>query len=130
MREALRLWPIAWLFARSPLAQTSIGSETVGPGQQVIVCPYLAHRNRQVCENPDRFDPGRWSQPGAGKHYLPFGWGEHRCTAASLSVKFITNLLGVINQSYKLNYRFRAKVPCVGVALSPPCFELTLVRGS
>jgi cytochrome P450 len=103
VREALRLWPIAWLFARFPHVSTEIGGYIVKPGQQVTLCPYLAHRDHTCYENPDEFNPDRWTQPGVGKHYLPFGWGEHRCTAASLSVRIVSDLLGIINQTYRLN---------------------------
>ena len=59
--ETLRLYPAAWLVSRSPNADDVIGNYRVPAGAMIFLCPYIAHRNVQVWEHPDAFDPQRFT---------------------------------------------------------------------
>ena len=125
VQETLRLWPIAWVLARQVQRECRFGPYQLEPGQQAIVCPYVTQRQQRHWSQAHRFMPERWLQPPPAA-YCPFGWGEHRCTAAGLSLSLVSDLLQTINHHYRLDYRFAGVRPCVGVALSPPYFEVAL----
>ena len=81
--ETLRLYPAAWLVSRSPNTDDAIGGYHVPAGAMIIVCPYIAHRNIQVWEHPDAFNPDRFTPQcatGRPRHaYWPFGMGARMC---------------------------------------------------
>ncbi len=125
IREALRLWPIAWLSSRRPRHEISIGDQRVTPQQMVAVCPYAIHRNPRFWPDASDYQPMRWATSGASTAFLPFGWGDHRCAAAGISLSLVSEILRTLTERYTLGYRFGDDVPCVGVALSPPAFEIS-----
>lgn len=124
--EALRLWPIAWLFGRQPQQDCQIGEHQVRADQDIVVCPYLSQRSERYWERATEFIPQRWNDTDANRAFLPFGWGEHRCTASGLSIALVSDLLQVLLHDYRLQFHFEGAQACVGVALSPPYFELEL----
>jgi cytochrome P450 len=126
VREALRLWPVAWMLARRPARAHAVAGIEVSPKDQVVVCPYLVHRHPRHWQEPARFRPERWAsgydQPG----YIPFGWGPHTCAAASLSMQLVEDLLRILGGSYRLTIAPHATRPCIGPALAPPRFTAAL----
>lgn len=86
LREALRLHPPAWIFARVAQREDSLRGFKIKKGQVVLLSPYLTHRLREYWPDPERFDPERFLKEnphalGGAKmtHYLPFGSGPHVC---------------------------------------------------
>lgn len=82
IREAMRLYPPVWGLAREAAVETELAGRRVPAGTVVVVLPYLAHRDQEVWENPEGFDPRRFL-PGAPSRprfaYLPFGGGRRVC---------------------------------------------------
>lgn len=131
VREALRLWPVAWMLAREPAQAHRLADMDVGPGTKVVVCPYMVHRHPDYWAEPGRFLPERWDDIGgvSGRAFLPFGYGPHRCVAASLSLRLLTDFVDEILRRYEIAVRVEGEAPGLGVALSPPRFELDLRPG-
>ncbi|WP_203907132.1 cytochrome P450 [Rhizocola hellebori] len=125
VREALRLWPVAWLFGRVAARRHRIGPAVVEPGETVSVCTYLVHRHPAHWPEPNTFQPQRWggANPAA---FLPFGWGPHACTGAALSLGLVEELLRVITDRYHLSVAVDDPRPHTGPALAPPEFVLSL----
>jgi cytochrome P450 len=61
LQEAMRLYPPAPAISRQLLAPLVLGGEQLTPATQVTITIYPLHRNRRVCENPDSFDPDRFT---------------------------------------------------------------------
>jgi cytochrome P450 len=127
VREALRLWPVAWLLARRPVHTHQIGGLEVTPRDEVLVCPYAVHRHPRYWKDPTSFQPERWAAGGDQNAYIPFGWGPHTCIAASLSLDLVRDALTVLGESYKVEVRPHTTEPCIGPALAPPRFTLGLL---
>lgn len=126
VREALRLWPVAWLFARSPSRTHELAEVTAGPNDGVSVCLYLVHRNPQHWERPNEFVPRRWAAPPREPAYMPFGFGPHTCAGATLTMTLLEDLIRIITRDWQLSITPSGGGPQVGPALAPPRFTAEL----
>jgi len=88
--EALRLYPPAWLITRRALAPDVLQGREIPTGALVILSPYLVHRDPNVWERPDEFDPDRFlsQRSRAGEDasaFWPFGAGPRLCIGREFS---------------------------------------------
>jgi cytochrome P450 len=60
VREALRLYPPAWVLPRTCTRPVTLAGQTLPPGSMVVFSPYILHRRPDQYPHPTRFDPGRW----------------------------------------------------------------------
>ena len=127
VREALRLWPVAWMLGRRPATPHELAGVVVTPQDEVLVCPYLVHRHPHFWDDPTRFRPERWATVQRHQAFIPFGWGPHTCAAAGLSTQLVEDILRTIVDDYHLTLTCHDPRPCVGPALAPPRFTLGLV---
>ena len=83
MKESMRLYPPAYILARSAVRDTSIGGFPVRKDELVFIAPWLLHRDPRNFEDPLRFDPDRFlPEREARLHrfaYMPFGGGKRIC---------------------------------------------------
>jgi cytochrome P450 len=83
MKEAMRLYPPAFLLARSALRETSIGGFPIAKDEIVFIAPWLLHRNPRFFDDPLRFDPDRFLPEREARierfAYMPFGGGRRIC---------------------------------------------------
>ncbi|HEX6899347.1 MAG TPA: cytochrome P450 [Thermoanaerobaculia bacterium] len=126
VREALRLWPVAWLLGRRPARPHEIAGVAVTPEDEVIVCPYAVHRNPKHWAEPNSYRPERWAGEHDPQAFIPFGWGPHRCIAGTLSMQLVEDVLKILVGSYRLAVTPLETRPCVRAALAPPRFTLAL----
>lgn len=81
--EAMRIYPPAWLIARSVEREDVLCGHVVEAGSQVFYSPYVSHRDPRWWPDPERFDPERFA-PEAVKGrpryaYFPFSGGPRQC---------------------------------------------------
>jgi cytochrome P450 len=83
MKEAMRLYPPAFVIARSALRDTVIGNFAIKKDEMVVIAPWLLHRDPRNFEDPLRFDPDRFLPEREALlrryAYLPFGAGRRIC---------------------------------------------------
>jgi cytochrome P450 len=83
MKEAMRLYPPAFLLARAALCDTSIDGFAVRKDEVVFIAPWLLHRDPRNFEDPLRFDPDRFLPEREARlprfAYIPFGGGRRIC---------------------------------------------------
>ncbi|HSV65718.1 MAG TPA: cytochrome P450 [Mycobacteriales bacterium] len=126
VREALRLWPVAWLFARTPSRAHELAGVTVGPRDEVSVCTYLVHRHPRHWDRPDEFVPGRWATSVPRPAFMPFGFGPHACTGATVTMTLLEDLVRIITRDWHLSVTASGGGPHLGPALAPPRFVAEL----
>ena len=126
VREALRLWPVAWLFARTPTRVQELGGTRVTPQDRLVVCSYLVHRHPEHWERPDEFVPQRWATGVPDAAYLPFGHGPHTCAGATVTVRLLEDLVGLLSRDWRVSVTPDGGGPQVGPALAPPRFTAAL----
>ncbi len=82
-KEALRLLPPVPSVPRRALRDFEFGGFSIPAGAHVGVSPMYTHRMPEVWEDPDSFDPSRFSHNRSkGRHkyaWVPFGGGAHMC---------------------------------------------------
>lgn len=103
LREALRMHPPAWIFARQGLEDRSLRGVRVREREVVLICPYITHRLEEYWPDPDVFDPQRFlsTNPfamGGGRdmHYLPFGSGPHVCIGNHFAINEAVLAMGAL----------------------------------
>ncbi|GAC1400292.1 MAG: cytochrome P450 [Ktedonobacteraceae bacterium] len=82
-KEAMRLYPPAYVTARQALREVEIDGYRVPKGWLVVLSPYTLHRREDAFPDPETFDPERFT-PEREKQlpryaYLPFGAGPRIC---------------------------------------------------
>ncbi|WP_437622823.1 cytochrome P450 [Sorangium sp. So ce1151] len=82
-QEALRMYPPLWWLARVALVDDEIDGFHIPAGTLVLAATYAIHRHPEFWEDPDRFDPGRFTpERTASRHklaWIPFGTGQRQC---------------------------------------------------
>jgi cytochrome P450 len=84
VREAMRLYPPAWIIGREASRELRLADGTVIPaGGQILLSQWVVHRDARWFAEPERFRPERWLDGStAGLHryaYFPFGGGPRVC---------------------------------------------------
>jgi cytochrome P450 len=107
LSETLRLYPPTWMIARMVLSDDQLGGYDIPAHSLVVFGPYLTHRQPEIWERPEEFDPDRFSpQRSAGRHrfaYFPFGGGPRRCIAGSFAMMELPLILARVIQHYRLH---------------------------
>jgi cytochrome P450 len=83
LEESLRLYPPAWIVGRRALGPDRLGDTDIPAGSVVAMSPYIVHRHPAYWDDPERFDPDRFTREQvAGRKpfaYFPFGGGPRLC---------------------------------------------------
>ena len=105
--EAMRLYPPAWLTNRMALEDDEILGYHIPAGSHMAISPYALHHHPAYWENPEGFDPERFSpERSAGRpHYVyfPFGGGPRMCIGQGFAITEAQVLLATIAQRYRLD---------------------------
>ncbi|MFJ9037124.1 cytochrome P450 [Streptomyces sp. NPDC102406] len=134
LNEALRLWPTAAAFSREAREDTLLGGRVpVRAGQGVTVLAPMLHRQPVWGDNPERFDPNRFTpeaEAARSPHaFKPFGTGERACIGRQFALHEATMLLAMLVHRYRLHdhadYRLTVKET---LTLKPDGFTLGLAR--
>ncbi|MFP1627096.1 cytochrome P450 [Streptomyces sp. 5K101] len=80
--EVIRLHGVTLLMRRAT-APVELGGYALPAGTEVGFSLYAMHRDPDLYEDPDRFDPDRWlpeRRTAVSRHsYIPFGAGNRKC---------------------------------------------------
>ncbi len=96
--EALRLYPPAAMLSRTAMRADTLCDREVRAGDTVMLPIYALHRNHLLWENPDTFDPDRFSDPKSIDRfaYLPFGAGPRVCIGAGFAIQEAVIILATL----------------------------------
>ncbi|MFG2225159.1 cytochrome P450 [Streptomyces sp. NPDC048644] len=130
LAETLRLHPPSWLLMRRAAQQVTLGGVPLPPGTEVFFSPYALHRDPQLYENPEHFDPERWPPGAAAKAprhtYLPFGAGSRLCIGEDFAWTELTLAVAAFTAQRRLTPAGTTPVrPLVGTVLRPDRLLLT-----
>ena len=64
--ETLRLYPPAWLITRRARERDTVAGIAIPAGTTLIISPFTVHRHAGFWTDPERFEPGRFLNGGAG----------------------------------------------------------------
>jgi cytochrome P450 len=107
INEALRLYPPFWMIDREAVADDRVGDTIIPAGSTVIVYVYGAHHAPRYWENPETFDPERFSKANAALQppftHLPFGGGPRGCIGGNYAMLQILMILSTLLGKYDLD---------------------------
>lgn len=135
LKESLRLWPTAPMFALYPYEETVIGGKyQVTRRDELAVLVPMLHRDKQIWGDdaeefkPERFSPEREAAlpPNA---YKPFGNGQRACIGRQFAMQEATLVMGMLLQRFKLidhtNYELKIRET---LTLKPDNFKIKVRR--
>ena len=108
LKEALRLWPTAPVFALAPHKETVIGGAyTMKRHYQIVVLSPMLHRDPAVWgDRAEVFDPEHFSREAEAARpanaYKPFGNGQRACIGRQFAMQEAALVLGMILHRFKL----------------------------
>lgn len=106
-RESLRLYPPVPMMVRENTCPERFRDRDVPRGAQLVLSPWHLHRHTRLWENPDGFDPARWStengQRCARDAYIPFSAGRRVCTGAGFAMVEGPLLLSLFLRRFQFN---------------------------
>lgn len=90
VKETLRLYPAAPIYARDAVAADELDGVRVPASATMMLSPYLTHRHPDFWPDPERFDPDRWHpEQEAARHpfaFHPFASGQRVCLGNNFSL--------------------------------------------
>jgi len=107
LKESMRLYPAAPVISRRAVAAAEIGGYRIPAGADVVVAPWVTHRDPELWPDPERFDPRRFDpEPEAARHryaWFPFGGGPRACIGQHFSMLESVLALAVLLRAYELD---------------------------
>jgi cytochrome P450 len=124
VKESMRLYPPAWSLARAVTKEIELAGYLLPAGSNVVMSPWIMHRDPRFFENPGQFDPDRWTPEATQRlprfAYFPFGGGPRLCIGASFAIMEANLLLSAIAQRFQLRLAPGHPVaPQPGITLRP-----------
>lgn len=124
IKEALRLYPPAFLVPRRVTEDVTVGGYGLPRGAEVVIWIYQTHRDPRWYPEPDQFRPERFADGAEARlpkcAYLPFGAGQRACVGQMFALVEAQLVLATLAQQVRLEYRgWRAPKPGLGVTLAP-----------
>jgi cytochrome P450 len=106
IQEGLRLYPPFWMVDRMALADDRAGDIFIPAGSTVVVFVYGVHHSPRLWEDPERFDPERFTKANEKLRppstWLPFGAGPRGCIGGNYAMLQILMILSVLLRKYEL----------------------------
>jgi cytochrome P450 len=106
LKEAMRLYPPAPFIGRRAMADVDIGGHRIPAGADVAVSPWVTHRHPAYWEDPESFDPERFTPQREASRpryaWFPFGGGPRSCIGQHFSMLESVIALAVVLRAYEL----------------------------
>ena len=107
IEEAMRVYPPApGLSLRQAREADELCGFKVTPGLHILVSPWILHRHRRLWDDPERFDPTRFSKEQSDKRprfaYLPFGGGPRICIGSGFATMEAVLILASVLQKFRV----------------------------
>jgi len=106
LKEVLRMYPSAPLLNRVSIMDCEVLGYRIPKGTEILLSPWLLHRDATYWKDPERFDPMRFQEETTernhGFHYLPFGAGPRACLGKSFALLEGKLVLSMLLQRFSL----------------------------
>lgn len=106
IQEALRLYPPAFGLTRHAKTDDEIGGYAIPSNSMIFVSQYCTHRHPAFWQDPEVFDPERFSQQQSASRprfaYFPFGGGPRLCMGNTFAMMEAQLVLATVAQRFAL----------------------------
>ena len=121
--ETMRLYPPAFLIARSAAGADTIAGMPVRKHDIILIAPWLLHRHEKLWRDPNAFIPSRFmprASPPDRFAYLPFGVGARVCIGAHFALVEATLALARLIGAFRVELLDKEPVMPIGVVTTQP----------
>ncbi len=123
LSEVLRLSPPVWFISRRVEQRIDLGNDVILPAKSLaFVSPYVTHRHPQFWDDPEGFDPERFSDERSKDRptfaYFPFGGGPRKCIGDTFALVEATLVLATLAR------RFDVELPVGANPIAEPVITL------
>ncbi len=124
IKESMRLYPPAWVLGREAIKGFEINGVSIPSGAQLMISPWLMHRDPRYFDQPEAFRPERWANEQIKQlpkyAYFPFGGGPRLCIGNTFAMMEATLILATITQRFHLELAPNQQVlPLPSITLRP-----------
>ncbi len=124
LKEAMRLYPPAWILARQAVRDVEIGGYRIPRKAFVVMSQWVVHRDPRHFADPERFLPERWDgeleQRLPRFAYFPFGGGPRVCIGSAFATMEAMLVLATITQRFRFTRLPGRRVrPLASISLRP-----------
>ncbi len=104
LSESLRISPPVWFISRRVVEPIDLGGHTLERGTLAFLSPYVTQRHPAFWENPEGFDPERFSEAASAQRtshaYFPFGAGPRKCIGEIFALVEATLILATLARRF------------------------------
>jgi cytochrome P450 len=105
--EAMRLYPPIFVLMRRAVNDDIVGGYHIPRGATVVLCAYVTHRHPDFWDNPEGFDPERFTRERSAHlprmAYFPYGGGPRKCIGNTFAALEMPLVLAMVTQRYRAN---------------------------
>ncbi|QGV78131.1 cytochrome P450 [Streptomyces ficellus] len=134
VKEALRLYPPAWLLAGVAREGATLGGTRLPAGTVVWCSPWTTHRDPRWFPRSTEFRPERWDgdspDPVPDHAWYPFGGGQRTCLGARFAQVEAVLVLATLAQRFRLDLPPTPVTPRAALLLQPSAPLLATVRAT
>jgi len=104
-QETLRLYPPLPIFGRTATADVTFGDVDIESGSHVLLSPYVVHRDPDVWDDPETFDPSRFEREDRHEFaYFPFSGGRHACLGEAIATTEAMTVLATTMATHRVEF--------------------------
>lgn len=108
IKETLRIHSVIWAIVdRQANEDVQLGDYYIPKDKVLFLSPWGLHRNPKYFENPELFEPSRFTSENIKKivkgSYFPFGMGNRICLGAGLSMIVMKSIISGILRKYEFS---------------------------
>jgi cytochrome P450 len=101
--ETLRLLPPNAFMVRTTTRAVALGGATLPAACEIVLCPFVSHRDPRYFRHPDHFMLDRWhGRPPSPFVYFPFGAGGHTCVGRAVALSAVRTAVNGLLSKYDL----------------------------
>jgi len=124
LKEAIRLYPPAYVLGREAVVDCEIGGWQIPAGATIYMSPWVLHRDPRWFTSPEKFLPERWLDGLAARLprfiYFPFGGGPRVCIGDRFATMEAALILATLARRFRLERTSEAEiVPFPSITLRP-----------
>jgi cytochrome P450 len=124
VKESMRLYPPVPIMSRQAVADATIDGRAVKAGTSVLMPIYAIHRHARRWDDPDVFDPDRFSPEREAQipryQYMPFGAGPRICIGMTFAMLEATTMVATMLQHARFEVvEGHEPLPMARVTLQP-----------
>ncbi|MFO7565325.1 MAG: cytochrome P450 [Enhygromyxa sp.] len=121
LQESMRLAPPSWMITREMIEGDTVGGYELEAGSQLLISPWVVHRDPRWWPEPERFDPDRFAPEMSASRprmaWMPFGGGPRKCLGFQLALIELQLILATLVRRVKLTLIAEELIPVARLGL-------------